>query len=219
MLEYNGKLYFDKPLSEEELSFLRIWQNKLSEISSDYRKASSKDLKERISQQINSFSGINFNDNQRWVIFFGMSPMISFEKDYIELSGSSKKGNMREALLAYQHFFLGEDPVLKYCMGLDFLKEHKFNGIIESSKYENGGVSNWCYIVENDSIFSVDAPTIAEYQNNPKKWQKIEKKDTFYDKLILYFPPLIKYAEVKKSIDKHNELKDKPIKKTSKMKV
>lgn len=219
MLKYNGKIFFDNPLNNKEIEFLQNWQAKLVEINNEYRQAGTKQSKETISEKINTYSGIDFDDKQRWAIFFAMSPMIYFHKDCIELKGQSPKGNMREALMAYHHFFIGNDAVLKECMDLNFLKTHNFSGIVESWKKDKyGDESQWCYLAQNNKISSIDAPTIKDYYENPDKWTKIEKEDTFYDKLVMYFPPLMNYASLKKSINQKNS--EKPVEKTQrKMKV
>lgn len=221
MLKYKGKLNFDAPLSKEELEFLNDWQNKLVEIYKEYWNTTNKDDREIISQKINGYSGISFNDKQRWAIFFAMSPMIHFEEDGIVLKGQSKKGNMREALMAYHHFFLSEDAVLKECMNLSFLKPHNFSGIVEAYKKDKvtDYESNWCYIAENNQIYSVDAVNIKEYEQSPGKWPKVQKEDTFYDKLVRYFPPLMEYAKLKKSINEKNIDTPKVEQKQKKIKI
>jgi hypothetical protein len=218
MLKYNGKFYFDKELSTKELEFLSEWQQKLTEIQSEYLNVTISE-KEDVSKKINTYSSIDFDAKQRWAIFFGMSPMIYFHKDCIELKGQSKKGNMREALLAYHHFFLSENSVLTQCMNLDFMKPHQFSGIVEAEKWSKGIKSNWCYLSENSNISSISSPTINDYKKSPKKWIKIDKEDTFYDKLVLYFPPLIEYAKIKKSITSINEKKDIEKKHIKKIKI
>ena len=123
---------------------------------------------------------------------------------------------MREALMAYHHFFLGEDAVLTQCMNLDFMKVHNLNGIVEAYKKDKDGEeSRWCYLVKNNQASSIEAPTIKEYNENPSKWKQINKEDTFYDKLVRYFPPLIEYASLKKTINNQNSQKveEKPQKK------
>jgi hypothetical protein len=221
MLKYSGKLYFDTPLNDKELSFLRGWQDKLMEIHEDYFPAS-KAEKEIISERINGHTGIAFDGYQRWAIFHAMCPMIEFHKNYIEFEGSSLKGNMREAVMAYHHFFLGEDAVLKQCLDLDFLNVHNMNGIVEGwRKDENTArVTQWCYLVKNNQFTSVEVPTIKEYEENPLKWKVIYKNDTFYEKLLNYFPPLMEYADIKKSINAVNSQIDSVVeKKPKKMKV
>jgi hypothetical protein len=210
MLKYDGKIYFDKPLDEQELSFLKDWQKTLVELYEEYRDAPAKSDKEAISKKINYYSGIDFNDKQRWVIFFAMSPMIHFHNDYMELKGQSKKGNMREAFMAYHHFFLGEDAVLKECMDLNFMKVHNLNGIVEAYKEDKyGDESRWCYLVENNKVFSIEVPSLKLYEDNPTIWHKVEKEDTFYQEhLLKYFPPLMEYASLKKTINKINEQKE-----------
>lgn len=220
MLRYDGKLYFDKPLNDEELSFLRGWQEKLMEINEDYFPAS-KAEREVISERINGHTGIAFDGYQRWAIFHAMCPMIEFHKDCIEFSGSSIKGNMREAVMAYHHFFLGEDAVLKQCLDLNFLSVHKLSGIVEGWRRDERTreVTEWCYIVENNQFKSVNAPTVEEYEKDPLKWKIDVKEDTFYDKLVKYFPPLMEYADIKKSINEVNAKLDVVEKKPKRLKV
>lgn len=215
MLKYKGKIYFDKPLNDEELSFLKDWQEQLVEIHEEYRSTNSKSEKEAISEKFNAYSGVAFDEKQRWAIFFAMSPMIHFHHDCIELKGTSTKGNMREAFMAYHHFFLGENAVLKECMDLNFMQVHNLNGIVEAYKEDKyGEESKWCYLVENNKVSSIEVPTIKEYMDNPNKWVRVEKEDTFYEKLLQYFPPLMDYASLKKSIKKANE--EKPVEKAAK---
>lgn len=210
ILKYKGKLHFDIPLNDEELEFLQDWQANLVDVYNEYSEAETKSEKEKISKKFNSYTGIDFDEKQRGTIFFGMNPMIHFHHDCIELKGQSKKGNLREALMAYHHFFLGEDAVLKECLDLSFMKTHNLNGIIESYKDDyKTGESKWCYVVKNNEFSSVDVETIKEYEENPKKWDVTVKEDTFYDKLALYFPPLMSFAALKKSIREKNELSSK----------
>ncbi|NCQ51486.1 hypothetical protein GW796_06245 [archaeon] len=209
MLKYKGKLTFDVPLSDSELFFLTDWQKKLVDINNEYI-ASSKSEKEEVSQKINSYSGLNFTKEQRWAIFYAMSPMIHFKKDCIQLKGSSKKGNMREALMAYYHFFLGDGAVLKECMHVDVLKQHKFSGIVEAHKITyNGAESRWCYLVEDNNVSSVNASSIKEYKENPDKWPIANKVDNFEDILTRYFPPLIKYAILKRELNEQAKDEEK----------
>lgn len=221
MLKYSGKLYFDIPLNNEELSFLRGWQEKLMEIHKDYFPASKID-KEIISERINGHTGIAFNGYQRWAIFHAMCPMIEFHKDYMEFNGESLKGNMREAVMAYHHFFLGENAVLKQCLNLDFLNTHNINGIVEGYRKDEitKRVTQWCYLVKNNQFTSVEVPTIEQYEKEPFKWKIIHKPDTFYEKLLTYFPPLMEYADIKKSINEANAKIDSVIeKKPKKLKI
>lgn len=218
MLQYKGCLYFDKSLDSQELEFLSAWQSKLEELYKEYFSTSKKTEREEISLKLNTYCGINFDSYQRWAIFFAMSPMISFEHDKIVLEGKNKKGNLREALLAYKHFFLNDNAVLKECLELDYLKPHNFSGIIEGQKTVDGVATNWCYLFENNQVYSIDAPNIEQYNLNPNKWDKIFKEDTFQDKLNKYFPPLINYANTRKSIyEKINTSVD--AKKTKKIKI
>lgn len=222
MLKYNGKLYFDKPLSPEELNFLQDWQSNLVSINKDYVKAGSKSQRENISEEINGYSGIAFDEKQRWTIFFAMNPMIYFHKDYIELKGSNKKGNLREAIMAYHHFFIGEDAVLKECMDLNFMKPHNLNGIIEASKKDSSTStieSKWCYLVENNIFSSIEVDSIKEYEKSPLKFHKIIKEDTFHQHLARYFPPLMNYASLKKSIREKNEAFPREEKKSTRLKI
>jgi hypothetical protein len=220
MLKYSGKLYFDKPLNDKELSFLRGWQEKLMEINEDYFPAT-KAEKEIISERINGHTGIAFSGYQRWAIFYAMCPMIEFHKDCIEFDGSSLKGNMREAVMAYHHFFLGENAVLKQCLDLNFLSVHSLSGIVEGWRKDenNGRVSQWCYVVDNNQFTSVEVPTIKEYEKDPLKWKITYKPDTFYEKLLTYFPPLMEYADIKKSINEVNAQIDIIEKKPKRLKV
>ncbi len=221
MLRYNGKLNFDVPLNDQELEFLTDWQNKLVETNNSFWSTQNKNKREEISEKFNAYAGINFDPKQRWAIFYGMNPMIHFHKDYIELNGQSKKGNLREVLLAYHHFFIGKDAVFKECMDLQFLKEHNFSGIIESYKRDVRNLeSRWCYVVNNNDFKSVDSPTIKDYQSNPNRWPATTKEDTFYANLVKYFPPLLQYARIKKSVRETQEkLITQDIKPTKRLKV
>ena len=222
MLKYSGKLYFDKPLSDEELSFLQGWQNKLTEINVDYFPATKED-REVISERINAHTGIAFNGLQRWAIFQATCPLIEFHKDYIECNGISHKGQLRESIMAYHHFFFSKEAVLKECLDLSFLKPHNLNGIIEGYRKDErtNKISQWCYVVKDNNFTSVEVPTISLYESNPDKWEVTNKEDNFYTKcLLVYFPPLMQYAEIKRSINEASAKIDSTVeKKPKKLKV
>lgn len=201
MLKYNGKLFFNKPLNDEEVFFLNDWQNKLTEIYEKYGKAVTKIEKEQISSELDSFSGINLNKEQKWTIFFAMSPMISFKSDYILIKGTNKKGNIREAILAYQHFFLGENPVMAECMNFKFSEPREIQGIIECKKKKYDEETHWCYLFENKQIYSIEVANKKLYDKNPDLFEKNLKEDTFKSKLDKYFPPIIAYATLKKQLN------------------
>ncbi len=200
MLKYNGKLFFNNPLNDKEVVFLNAWQKKLTDIYEKYSKSPSKDEKENISSQLDSFSGISLTKEQKWTIFFAMSPMIKFTNDYILVKGEHQKGNIREAILAYKHFFIGENPVIAECMNFRFSSARQLNGIIECEKRQNDTQTKWCYLFENNNVYSIDAINKKEYQKEPSNYEKILKEDTFKIKLEKYFPPIIAYASLKKQL-------------------
>ncbi len=206
MLKYNGKLFLNHSLTDEEVHFLNSWQKKLTDIYEKYNKASSKNEKEAISSELDSFSGISLTKEQKWTIFFAMSPMIKFTNKYILVKGEHKKGNIREAILAYNHFFLGENPIMAECMNFRFSSQKQINGIIECEKTQNEETTKWCYLFEDGQVYSIDATNKRDYQKNPYHYEKILKEDTFKVKLEKYFPPIIAYASLKKQLST-----DKPI--------
>ncbi len=205
MLKYNGKLFFDKPLNDEEVIFLNNWQNKLFEIYEKYSGTITKAEKEKVSSELDVFSGINLSKEQKWTIFFAMSPMIKFTNDYILVKGSHKKGNIREAILAYQHFFLGENPVIAECMNFKFSSSKKIEGFIECKKKKLNEETSWCYLFENNQVYSVEVASKKIYDNHPSLFEKILKEDTFKVKLDKYFPPIIAYANLKKLLNNKEE--------------
>jgi hypothetical protein len=204
MLKYNGKLFFDTPLTDDEVSFLNSWQQKLVDIYEKYSKAATKKEKEEISAELDTFSGISLSNEQKWTIFFAMSPMIKFTNKYISVKGAHKKGNIREAILSYQHFFLGENPVIAECMNFKFGSAKTLTGIIECEKKQYEEKTNWCYLFENNQIYSIDATNKKTFETTPQLYEKALKEDTFKVKLDKYFPPIIAYATLKKQLSTEN---------------
>ena len=223
MLKYNGYLKFDTPLSEEEVTFLNLWQSLVKKSCDNYKEdKEDPNCYVPIEQLLSLF----LDKNQKWTLFFCYNPLISFDKNGIIINGESEKGQLREALLAYKHFFIGEDPVLKHCIkDPSILKSHTFSGIIESeqTKHTAGGFQHktWCYIANNSDIYSVQAPTKEIYLDSPESFPKQEKNDTCMEKLDLYFPRIYSYSNLKKSIfeiQQEKELKQKqPIEKRNKI--
>jgi hypothetical protein len=185
MLTYSGFLTFDCPLTDHECDFLNEWQNLLNDTYQQREQQRSIQEKDIISQPINDFLGINLDQHQLWTIFWGYNPLISFTKEGINIEGSTTKGQLREALLSYEFLFLGEQPIFKNTIyeQASFLTQHNFEGYIQSKKKNR----QWCYLIEKNSMYSVNAKTIEQYLTNPEKFPKTLKEDTFSDKFNKYF--------------------------------
>lgn len=203
MLKYKGKLFFKTPLTDEAVQFLNEWQQNLVDTYNEYRDAVTKAEKETVSLKLNTYSGINFSAQQRWAIYFAMSPMITFQNDCVSIKGSNRKGNIREAVLAYQHFFFSDVGVLKQCLGTEFIEPNQISGIVECSKKQNDTKTQWCYLFKNNQVYSIDSATIKEYEKTPNNFHLELKEDTFHEKLLKYFPPLLEYAKLKSSLAKN----------------
>lgn len=198
MLKYEGVIRCTPELSDEEVIFLNQWQNKLNEIYFEQQKGSL-----NASERLDDFIQLPLEKNQRWTICtWAYSPMIHWSNRGMEIFGEHTKGQFREAVLAYLHLLIGENPVIRNACykNLSFLKEHTLNGVIQSQKEEHGHKNSWLYVVENNEIFSVEHCSITEYLNNPTGYHKQSKEDTCMDKLNRYFPPLYRYAQVAKTV-------------------
>ena len=190
MLTYQGKLVFYPPLNNEEYLFFNKWQNLLNKIYNEQSLCSSKDEKNEVANQINTFLGSNLNDGQLWTITFAYSPHLTITHDEIVVDGTYKKGQLREALLAYEHFFIGKNPLLKNYLyeGLQFINEHKLIGQVEAQSYNNkDGYNQWCYIFTGQETYSVNTATIKKYNENPNRYPKDFKEDTLEKHILSYF--------------------------------
>lgn len=208
-LIYHGELKLTPALSEEEVQFLNTWQTALAEKFSLLDSTKDDDLKSQYYNNIKDFIGLPLDDKQLWVLHFSFNPLISFEKDKIIIHGEHEKGQLRDALLIYQHFFFSEEPFMtKYLPYLTFMKEHTFDGIIQSEKFSyKTGHTQWCYIAEKSEITSVNAKTIDEYLANPKQFPKEEKEDKSHDRIERYYPknsPLMRFLALNVKLEPKN---------------
>lgn len=212
-LIYHGKLKITPALSEEEVQFLNTWQQALGEKLSLLDNNKDNVLKTIYYNHINNFIGLPLDDKQLWLLHFSFNPLIRFEKEHIVIEGEHYKGQLRDSLLIYQHFFFSENPFMKkYLPHLTFIQPHTFNGMIESEKFNHKtGHSQWCYLVEKSEIFSVNARTIEEYMKSPYKFPKEEKEDKTLERIEKYYStdsPIMRYLslnvklEPKKNITK-----------------
>lgn len=215
-LIYKGELEVIPPFSNEEVKFLNTWQNLLAKEFLKLDDIQDNDMKNQHYDNIKSFIGLPLDDKQLWVLEFSFNPLISFTNDKIIINGEHSKGQLRDALLIYQHFFFSEDAFLKkYLPNLNFFNEHKFSGIIESEKYSyKTGHSKWCYLVENSEISSVNAHTIEEYWDNPTKYPKDLKEDKSWERINNYYPknsPLMQFLalNIKLQVKNHHVKKVK----------
>jgi hypothetical protein len=200
MLTYSGLIECTPPLTKEEVIFLNEWQDLLNTI---YKLNTPAKKNNPYFAKIDEFLELPLTEAQRWTICsWAYSPMIKWNIDGMIVQGTHQKGQFRESVLAYIHLLLGEEPVIKNAVyqKLSFLHEHKFNGIVDSSKYTENGIKDWLYIVQDNIISSVEGCTIEEYIANPTLYKKQFKEDTCMDKLNRYFPPLYRYGQVVKSV-------------------
>lgn len=208
-LIYSGELKITPSLSEEEVNFLNAWQIALAEKFSLLDGTKDDALKSKYYENIKDFIGLPLDDKQLWVLHFSFNPLIRFEKNKIIINGEHNKGQLRDALLIYQHFFFSESPFMKkYLPHLNFMNEHKFDGIIQSEKFSyKTGHTQWCYIAKNSEIFSVNAKTIDEYVANPDKFQKQEKEDKSQERIERYYPshsPLMQFLALNVKLEPKN---------------
>lgn len=208
MLSYTGMIKLTPHLSPDEVEFLNNWQTKLNSIYhrhiyDNYGSRNFKNLSTDLTCEIDHFLGLSLDKNQHWTILFCFSPMVHFTEQGMDIYGSDEKGQFREALLAYQHFFMGEQPVLRDACyeHLSFIQSHSMNGIIscENTKLHDKSSGKWCYLVKDNEIVAVDAPNAQTWLKNPDKYPVIHKEDTTKEKLDKYFPPLIQYARINRS--------------------
>lgn len=206
MLTYTGFIQCDPPLTQQEVDFFNQWQNLLNEVYL---------VGEESYYRIDQFLGLELNKNQRWTIgTWCYSPHISWTQEGMIVEGSYEKGRFRDALLAYQYFFFGDEPVLKNAKydWLHFIQSHQLNGVIDSYKDEykvksgNHIHSHWLYVVENSDVTSVKNCSLENFLANPSLYPKEGKEDTCWDKLNRYFPPLYRYAKIVKAV--YEEQKD-----------
>ena len=194
MQSYTGIVQCSPPLSPQEVQFLNTWQNKLNDIYVAFQSGN-----KNAPEQLDSFLGFDLNDGQRWTICqWTYCPFIKWTKEGMLLEGNHKKGQLRPAILGYLHLFLGEDPFIKKVLldKLSFLKEHSFNGIIDSYKDEK----QWLYIIKNNIISAVNNCSVEQYNNNPYIHPHISKEDNCIDKLNQYFSHLYFYADVNQNL-------------------
>lgn len=208
-LIYHGELKITPHLSEEEVNFLNTWQKSLCDKFSLLDQIKDDDLKSEYYENVKDFIGLPLDKKQLWVLHFSFNPLISFESDKIIIKGEHKKGQLRDALLIYQHFFFSDDSFLKkYLPNLNFIKPHTFDGIIQSEKFSYAsGHTQWCYIAEKSKIYSVNAKTIQEYLSNPKNYEKQEKIDKSDERINRYFPknsPLMSFLSLNVKLEPKN---------------
>lgn len=190
MRTYQGKLVFSPPLNNEEFSFFNEWQQLLDKVYREQELYSTKDEKNEVAHQINLFLGANLNDGQLWTIMFAYSPHLTITQNEIVVDGTYKKGQLREALLAYQHFFMGENPILKNYLydDLHFINQHTLNGAVEAQVYtKEDGYTQWCYIFTENETYSVNTATIKKYEEAPTRYPKDFKEDTLLKHIDRYF--------------------------------
>lgn len=201
MLTYNGSLVFNTPLSDQECKFLNNWQKLLKNVYEQQSQTSDKQEKANIALQINEAIGIDLTKDQLWTIMFAYNPLISFTNDRILIKGWHKKGQLREALLSYEHLFIGDNPIFTNFLyqDLNFIKKHTFTGIVQAAKYSDKAHNKeWCYLFEQDYVASIDCESKEKYLKNPTIYELDIKKDSFIDKLTKYFPKeFIYYAKIK----------------------
>ena len=189
---YRGEIFFDKHLSEKEVSFLNDWQATLLKNFTKIFDLKNSKTKNKYYQKISDFIGFEMNTKQMWLIEFSFNPSIHFEKDKIVLHGDVHKGQIRDALMLYHHFFFSEDAfMLKYKKGLkDIMQPHIMtHGFIEATKDSiQKGINHWCYIIKNNDVFSVEAQTFQQYNQDPLKYHKEDKEDKTMARMNQYFP-------------------------------
>lgn len=210
-LIYHGELKVTPPFSDEEVIFLNTWQKVLAEKFLELDTVKDEDTKNQYYDSIKNFIGLPLDDKQLWLLHFSFNPLISFEKDKIVIEGEHSKGQLRDALLIYQHFFFSEEPFLKaYLPHLQYFKEHVFNGIIQSEKFSyKTGHTQWCYIAENSEISSINARTIEEYLAKPKKYPKEAKEDKSWERISKYYPknsPLMQFLSLNVKLEPKNHI-------------
>lgn len=208
-LIYHGELMVTPHFSDEEVTFLNTWQKILANKFLELDSVKDEDTKNQYYDSIKSFIGLPLDDKQLWLLHFSFNPLIFFEKDKIIIKGEHSKGQLRDALLIYQHFFFSEEPFLKaYLPHLKYFKEHTFSGLIESEKFSyKTGHTQWCYIAEKSEISSVNAKTIQEYLNNPRKYPKEEKEDKSWERINKYYPknsPLMQFLALNIKLEPKN---------------
>jgi hypothetical protein len=210
---YNGEIFFNQELSEQELAFLNDWQATLLQHFTKIFDLKNEKSKDKYYQKISDFVGFDMNSKQMWLIEFSFNPAIHFEKNKIVIQGNVHKGQIIDALMLYHHFFFSEDAfMLKYKKGLkDIMKPHMMTeGFIEATKNSvTKGISHWCYIVKNSDVFSVSAHNIQEYNLHPSKYRKEEKQDKTIPRMNQYFPknlPQLQKAELDTLLDKKSEI-------------
>lgn len=189
---YRGEIFFDKALSEKEVAFLNDWQATLLKYFTKIFDLKNSKTKNKYYQKISDFIGFEMNSKQMWLIEFSFNPSLRFEKDKIVIQGDVHKGQIRDALMLYHHFFFSDDAfMLKYKKGLkEIMQPHIMaHGFIEATKDSfQKGVNHWCYIIQNNDVFSVDTKTFQEYIQNPLKYHKEDKEDKTMARMNQYFP-------------------------------
>lgn len=208
-LIYHGELQVTPPFSNEEVNFLNTWQNILAKEFLELDNVNNAEIKNQHYDTIKSFIGLPLDEKQLWLLHFAFNPLIKFETDKIIIEGEHTKGQLRDALLMYQHFFFSKDAFLKkYLPHLNFLNEHTFNGIIQAEKYSyKSGYTQWCYLAEKSEISSVDATTINEYLANPSQYPKEIKEDRCWERINTYYPkdsPLMQFLALSLKLEVKN---------------
>lgn len=200
---YNGEIFFDQELSEKELNFLNHWQSTLLQNFTKIFELKNKKSKDKYYQKISDFVGFDLTSKQMWLIEFSFNPAIHFEKNKILIQGNLHKGQIRDAIMLYHHFFFSEDAfMLKYKKEVKDIIKPKImtEGFIEATKDSfTKGISHWCYIIKNSNVVSVSAQNIQEYNLNPTKYRQEEKLDKTIYRMNQYFPknlPQLQKAEL-----------------------
>lgn len=209
MLEYHGSLQITPILSHEEVTFLNDWQYLLNDLYEDYSRGDDAD-KEKVVAKISNHLGFPLDHHQVWTLFFCYNPLIKFTNDTVNIDGCTIKGQLRPALLAYNHLFLSEHAVLKNAIiqHIPFLKEHVFNGLIDSysdkvdKKTGLRKQSQWVYIVKESDIYAVDNMTVSQYLQHKEKAIINDKDDICMTHLNKYYPPVIAYGDLNKELQK-----------------
>lgn len=208
---YDGFLNITPALSNEEVSFLNNWQKTLGSFFDLIDSTNDLSEKEKNNNLIKEFIGLEFNPKQLWLLKFYYNPLLEFTNDKVIISGETTKGQLRQAISIYHHFFFNDDSFMKrYFNNLDFIKNHSLNGLIE------GEIDNkkWVYIVENNNFSSVSCNGIDDYLKRVKNEQflfKEEKDDDSSKNIDKYFSPkdnLVLYLDLNKTMPK-NEIKNK----------
>jgi hypothetical protein len=216
LLDYDGFLTCNPPLTKEEISLLNNWQKSITEIVKAGEENSDNFSK------LDTLIGVDLTKSQRWVLLhYCFSPMISFEENGIKIYGRERKGELRHAITMYFDMFFGKSPFIKNILYKNFhqIKTREFNGYIKSRRLDpaNGTASEWVYLVEKNKFYSISCDIDSYIKKPNAKWTKEEKQDTVLPMFDKYFSKEEFYSKIMALLNKN--FAEENLKKEIKLKI